>query len=89
VSGALDADRLWHRVADAVAALPEPERDALLLHVWEGLPYDDIATAQGVPVGTVRSRLHRARGRLRELAAPGGEEAYESSDSPDPGRIGS
>jgi RNA polymerase sigma-70 factor (ECF subfamily) len=89
VSGALDADRLWHRVADAVAALPEPERDALLLHVWEGLPYDDIATAQGVPVGTVRSRLHRARGRLRELAAPGGEEDHESSDSPDPGRIGS
>jgi RNA polymerase sigma factor (sigma-70 family) len=89
VSGALDADRLWHRVADAVAALPEPERDALLLHVWEGLPYDDIATAQGVPVGTVRSRLHRARGRLRELAAGGGEEDHESIDSRDPGRIGS
>jgi RNA polymerase sigma-70 factor (ECF subfamily) len=89
VSGALDATDVWHRVADAVAALPEVERDALLLHVWEGLAYDDIAAAQGVPVGTVRSRLNRARGRLRELAAAGGGEGDENIASRDPGRIGS
>jgi RNA polymerase sigma factor (sigma-70 family) len=89
VSGALDATDLWHRVAEAVTALPEPERDALLLHVWEGLAYEDIAAAQGVPVGTVRSRLHRARRRLRELAAPGGRDVDESIDTRDPGRIGS
>ena len=89
VSGALDATDLWHRVADAVTALPKPERDALLLHVWERLAYEDIAAAQGVPVGTVRSRLHRARRRLRELAAPGGGEGHESIDTRDPGRIGS
>ena len=88
VTGALDATDLWHRVAEAVSALPEPERDALLLHVWEGLAYEDIAAAQGVPVGTVRSRLHRARRRLRELAAPGGD-VDESIDTRDPGRIGS
>ena len=89
VSGALDATDVWHRVAEAVAALPEVERDALLLHVWEGLAYDDIAAAQGVPVGTVRSRLNRARGRLRELAAADGGEGDENIDSRDPGRIGS
>ena len=57
----LDARQLWPRVADAVAGLPEEERDALLLFVWEELSYEDIALALGVPVGTVRSRLNRAR----------------------------
>jgi RNA polymerase sigma factor (sigma-70 family) len=56
-------------VADAVAALPEGERDALLLYVWEELSYDEIACALDVPVGTVRSRLNRARETLRELRA--------------------
>ena len=70
-----------------MTSLPEPERDALLLHVWEGLSYDDVADALGVPVGTVRSRLHRARRRLRELAGTGGEEQDESTDARRPGRI--
>lgn len=86
---ALDAEELWPRVADAVTALPEPERDALVLHVWEELSYDDVAEALGVPVGTVRSRLNRARGRLRELAATSGREQDENTESRDPGRIGS
>jgi RNA polymerase sigma factor (sigma-70 family) len=88
VSGVVDADSLWPRVAEAVASLPEPERDALLLHVWEGLSYEDVAAALGVPVGTVRSRLHRARGRIRELAdVSGGEHA--NTERRNPGRIGS
>ncbi len=65
----LDAEELWPHVADAVAALPEGERDALLLYVWEELSYDEIARALDVPVGTVRSRLNRARLNLRELRA--------------------
>jgi RNA polymerase sigma-70 factor, ECF subfamily len=74
VDDALDAAGLWERVAAAVTALPEPERDALLLHVWEGLSYDDVADALGVPVGTVRSRINRARRHLRELTIATGEE---------------
>ena len=72
----LDAESLWPYVAGrrAVAALPEGERDALLLFVWEDLGYDEIAAALGVPVGTVRSRLNRARRTLRELRAPSGRE---------------
>lgn len=89
VSGAVDAADLWPRVADAVTELPTPERDALVLHVWEGLSYEDIAEALGVPVGTVRSRLNRARGRLRELAPASGREPDENTESRDPGRIGS
>jgi len=89
VSATVDAADLWPRVADAVTSLPEPERDALVLHVWEGLSYAEVADALGVPVGTVRSRLHRARGRLRELAGPSGREHDENTESRDPGRIGS
>jgi RNA polymerase sigma-70 factor (ECF subfamily) len=89
VSGVVDAAEMWPRVAAAVTALPEPERDALVLHVWEGLSYEEVADALGVPVGTVRSRLHRARGRLREPASVSGREEDENIDSRDPGRIGS
>jgi RNA polymerase sigma factor (sigma-70 family) len=64
---ALDAAELWPRVAEAVTELPEGERDALLLFVWEELGYEEIAAALDVPVGTVRSRLNRARMRIREL----------------------
>jgi RNA polymerase sigma-70 factor (ECF subfamily) len=69
----LDARELWPRVADAISALPAGERDALLLHAWEELSYDEVAAALAVPVGTVRSRIHRARKRLRELTARSGE----------------
>ena len=74
VDDALDAAELWPRVAEAVNALPEGERDALLLFVWEELGYEEIAAALDVPVGTVRSRLNRARMRIRELDAPTGRE---------------
>jgi RNA polymerase sigma-70 factor (ECF subfamily) len=87
VADAVDAAGLWERVAAAVTDLPEPERDVLLLHVWEGLSYDEVADALSVPVGTVRSRLNRARRHLRELTAAGGEEDGEHIDGGKPGRI--
>ena len=58
---------LFSRVADAIEALPNDERDALLLFVWEELPYQSVAEALDLPIGTVRSRLNRARRHLREL----------------------
>jgi RNA polymerase sigma-70 factor (ECF subfamily) len=83
----VDAADAWPRVVDAVATLPEPERDALMLHVWEGLGYEDVADALGVPIGTVRSRLHRARQRLRELAAASAREHVDNVTGRRPGRI--
>ncbi len=70
----LDVDRLdsqaaWPEIATALNDIPDDQRDALLLFVWEELSYDEIAAALDVPVGTVRSRIHRARTRLRELLA--------------------
>jgi RNA polymerase sigma-70 factor (ECF subfamily) len=79
VGDAVDAAARWARVAEAVTSLPAPERDALVLHVWEGLGYEDVAAALGIPVGTVRSRLNRARRRLRELDGPGGGQQDENS----------
>jgi RNA polymerase sigma factor (sigma-70 family) len=72
VAATVDAEELWPLVADAIARLPSEERDALVLYVWEELSYEDIARALAVPVGTVRSRLHRARTQLRELRTPSG-----------------
>lgn len=58
-------------LAQALAALEPTQRDVLLLYAWAELSYEEIATALAVPVGTVRSRLARARSRLRvELARP-------------------
>lgn len=74
VASAVDAATMWPSVADAIAALPDGERDALLLYVWEDLSYDEIAAALEVPIGTVRSRLNRARTRLRELDSTRGEQ---------------
>jgi RNA polymerase sigma factor (sigma-70 family) len=72
-TGALDARLLFPRVADAIEALPDGEREALLLFAWEDLSYQSVAEALELPIGTVRSRLNRARAQLRELLEPGGE----------------
>jgi RNA polymerase sigma factor (sigma-70 family) len=75
---ALDARLLFPRVADAIESLPDPEREALLLFAWEELPYESVAEALDLPIGTVRSRLNRARARLRELLEPNGKERKRS-----------
>ncbi|HEX2572111.1 MAG TPA: sigma-70 family RNA polymerase sigma factor [Polyangia bacterium] len=49
----------------ALAALPEEQRAVFALREWDGLEYEEIAAVEGVPVGTVRSRLARAREALR------------------------
>jgi RNA polymerase sigma factor (sigma-70 family) len=61
----LDAPGNQARIAQAVQDLPAIDRDAILLLVWAGLSYEDIATATAVPLGTVRSRINRARRKLR------------------------
>jgi RNA polymerase sigma-70 factor (ECF subfamily) len=65
------ADRVVARavrreLAAALAALPARHRDVLLLVAWGDLSYGEAAQALGIPVGTVRSRLNRARSKLRE-----------------------
>jgi RNA polymerase sigma factor (sigma-70 family) len=72
-AAALDARLLFPRVADAIEALPDEERNLLLLFAWEDLSYQSMAEALELPIGTVRSRLNRARAHLRELLEPKGK----------------
>ncbi|MEZ6056692.1 MAG: sigma-70 family RNA polymerase sigma factor [Planctomycetaceae bacterium] len=53
-------------VRQALDELPEEFRTVLILKELEGLSYEEIAETIGCPVGTVRSRIHRARGDLKE-----------------------
>ncbi len=57
----------------ALAELPEDWRMVVLLSDVHGLSYEEIAETTGVPLGTVKSRLSRARGRLRDLLRESGE----------------
>jgi RNA polymerase sigma factor (sigma-70 family) len=64
VPARLDASRDSARVASALLALDQDQRDVLLLHAWADLSYPEIASALEIPVGTVRSRLSRIRETL-------------------------
>ena len=54
----------------AIAELSPPHREALLLKLQQDLSYEEIAEVLGIPVGTVRSRLHHAVLRLRQVLNP-------------------
>jgi RNA polymerase sigma-70 factor (ECF subfamily) len=49
----------------AISALPEREQEVVMLVLWSGLSYEEAAIALAIPVGTVRSRLSRARSKLQ------------------------
>jgi RNA polymerase sigma-70 factor (ECF subfamily) len=67
LSDAADEDlRLW-AVADSVAALGAGKRVVIVLHYWLDLPIEEIAGVLGLPVGTVASRLARAKDELRTV----------------------
>jgi RNA polymerase sigma factor (sigma-70 family) len=57
-------------VAGAVASLPPLQQEALILFEYEGSTLEEIAQIVGADVGTVKSRLHRARARLKRVLAP-------------------
>jgi RNA polymerase sigma-70 factor (ECF subfamily) len=69
VEAQVTASAVKPRLAEALSRLPKAQRDALLLQVWGDLTYDQIAMATGVRLGTVQSRISRARRRLREQLA--------------------
>lgn len=87
----VDGERELLRLASRINALPGPQAEVLLLWAWEQLTYEEIAAVLGVPVGTVRSRLSRARAHLggdggtglRDRAFPGCRSATAENDSPD------
>ncbi len=68
VAARVDDEREMRRILDRLRALPRRDQEVIALCVWEGLEYSQVAAALGIPVGTVRSRLNRAREKLREPA---------------------
>lgn len=69
VANVVDARALAAQLGPLIAELRPEERDVLLLTAWGELSLTEIATATSVPVATVRTRLHRARARLRRRLA--------------------
>lgn len=65
----------------ALATLPEEQRQVVVLRDVEGFEYREIAELVGVPIGTVESRLFRARARLREALRPAAHRTKEDSAS--------
>jgi RNA polymerase sigma factor (sigma-70 family) len=63
----VSAAALQRDLAAAMAGLSQGDRDVLLLVAWADLSYEQTATALGIPLGTVRSRLHRAREKIRAV----------------------
>jgi RNA polymerase sigma factor (sigma-70 family) len=76
------------RLAAALMKLPAGHRDVLLLTAWGDLTYEQVAVALDVPVGTVRSRLSRARSRLRRALGEPDPAALSDEMTPADGRDG-
>lgn len=77
VDARLDAEALGALLRRAVLSLSEGEREVLLLVAWEHLTPTEAAITLGIPPGTARSRLHRARALL-------GEQMTEAFEAPEP-----
>ncbi len=69
VDARIDASGIRRKLVDALAHVPADELDALLLLAWADFSYAEIAEALAIPIGTVRSRLSRARARIRAALA--------------------
>jgi len=64
------SDEIKEKVTDAIRRLPEDLRTAITLRELEGLSYEEIAEAMACPIGTVRSRIFRARASIDEVLQP-------------------
>jgi RNA polymerase sigma-70 factor (ECF subfamily) len=62
------AAQLRPRIMQVLGGLSDSDRELVLLVAWAELSYEQAAQALGIPLGTVRSRLHRIRAKLRRAA---------------------
>jgi RNA polymerase sigma-70 factor (ECF subfamily) len=70
----LERARQTRALRQAIAALPDEQRAVVALQLWDGLEYEEIAAIERVPVGTVRSRLARAKDALKRALGVDDEE---------------
>ncbi|MEU4681390.1 RNA polymerase sigma factor [Micromonospora sp. NPDC023737] len=82
VAADVTAQALHQLLTEALAELAPGDRDVLLLIAWEELTYEEVAAALAIPVGTVRSRLNRARKKVRRtLGETNPSTVFEESPS--------
>ena len=77
----LEAVRVAPSLKSALRAIPEEQREAFLLVALGELTYEEVSRMLEIPIGTVRSRINRAKAKLRELIGP-----LEETPDEDPGR---
>ena len=75
----LDDERQMAEILRLIAQLPRRQRQVLALCDWSGLGYEEAAYSLGLPLGTVKSSLSRARSRVRELVNACGHEPGETA----------
>jgi RNA polymerase sigma-70 factor, ECF subfamily len=78
----VSASMASRRLATTLARLSDELRDTLLLVAWGDLSYDETATALGIPIGTVRSRMSRVRSTLRRSLGDKNPAAFDEERSP-------
>ncbi|MFD5816788.1 RNA polymerase sigma factor [Streptomyces sp. NPDC127038] len=78
---AVGAAAVHRELAAALAKLSARHRDVVLLVAWGDLNYQEAGQALGVPIGTVRSRLNRARGSLRQALGGSDPTAFREADT--------
>lgn len=84
-AGRLDDEARMAEVLSVLSELRIEDQEVIALCDWAGLSYAETATALGVPIGTVRSRLSRAHGRLRTALHITGGDARSLAVAPIPG----
>ena len=77
---ALERSEEEQQLQEAMVRLSHEHREVLVLKDIEGMRYEDIAEILKVPIGTIRSRLHRARLELRDLLQPNDPDALSDSE---------
>jgi RNA polymerase sigma factor (sigma-70 family) len=81
VLGRVDAQLASARLAAALADLHARDREVLLLVAWADLTYVEVSAALSIPVGTVRSRLNRARRLVQDRLGPNSGDRINSDTS--------
>ncbi|GAA3714662.1 RNA polymerase sigma factor [Nonomuraea antimicrobica] len=77
VEARVSASSAHRELAGALAVLSPEDREVLLMIAWADLSYEEVSRALGIPIGTVRSRLHRARRKTREALGGSDPSAVE------------
>ena len=79
IAAKLEDERRMKELLHQLSLIPTDQQEVIALVLWSELSYEEAATTLGVPIGTIKSRLSRARRRLMELAEHSGHNRSEEN----------